>query len=550
MKKIIVGQNDFKTWCKQNGKEYLLAEWDFEKNTLYPDQVSKGSHINVWWKCSNGHEWQANIKNRTSGTNCPSCSRTSAARSRNTTLLNHAKSLAICYPELVREWHPTKNANITPENVLPNSNKRVWWLCKNGHEWESTISNRTKGSGCPFCSGRNAVSGKNDLATLHPEIAKEWHPAKNGTLTPKDFTCGSSKRIWWQCSKGHEWQTPIVYRITDKTGCPYCSQELRTSFPEQAIYYYVKKCFPDAINNDRTVLEGKELDIYIPSSNIAIEYDGQAWHTNKTRDLYKDELCLSKGIRLIRIRESGCQSIEHKADIYNVKAGDRTSLSVIIRDICNNIANKIIDVDVERDSLEIQNQYVVSSKNLSLAEMHPEIAKEWHPTLNGCLNPTMFFSGSGKKVWWKCPKGHDYQSIIEARVDGRGCPYCSGRSAIAGENDLETINPLLAKEWHPTKNGLLKPSDVLPKSSKKVWWKCSKCGYEWEAIIKARKKPYCNSCNRKDAISKISKPVICVETNQEYKSASEAERITKIKHISSTCNGKRKTAGGYHWKYK
>lgn len=51
--------------------------------------------------------------------------------------------------------------------------------------------------------------------------------------------------------------------------------------------------------------------------------------------------------------------------------------------------------------------------------------------------------------------------------------------------------------------------------------------------------------------SRCSKPVICIEKGILYFGCSEAERITRIgnHHIASVCNGKRKTAGGYHWRY-
>ena len=61
------------------------------------------------------------------------------------------------YPDVTRQWHPTKNGDKKPEDFRPGSNKRVWWLCDRNHEWEATIANRTrpKGRGCPGnCAGR------------------------------------------------------------------------------------------------------------------------------------------------------------------------------------------------------------------------------------------------------------------------------------------------------------------------------------------------------------------------------------------------------------
>ena len=129
---------------------------------------------------------------------------------------------------------------------------------------------------------------------------------------------------------------------------------------------------------------------------------------------------------------------------------------------------------------------------------NPKLASEWHPTKNGDLRPENFTQGSDKKVWWKCPKGddHEWNAHIFRRNRGDGCPFCSGRKASKSSN-LLLLNPKLASEWHPTKNGDLRPEEVKPLSNKKVWWKCPKGNdHEWEATIDNRSKgtgcPYCS----------------------------------------------------------
>lgn len=124
-------------------------------------------------------------------------------------------------PALTREWHPTKNAPLTPKDVKPGSNKRVWWVCNKGHEWKAMVNARNRGRGCPYCAGHK-VSIDNCLYTVNPSLAREWHPNKNGPLTPKDVTPGSNKKVWWVCSKGHEWEAPIRSRSRGSK-CPYCS---------------------------------------------------------------------------------------------------------------------------------------------------------------------------------------------------------------------------------------------------------------------------------------------------------------------------------------
>ena len=135
-------------------------------------------------------------------------------------------SLLNTNPDLSKDWHPTKNAPLTPKDVAPNSNKKVWWVCGKDHGWEARIYSRNQGAGCPYCSGQ-MVCNDNCLATLNPGLAKEWHPTKNASLTPRDVTSGSGQKVWWVCGKGHEWEATVNHRNRGR-GCPYCSGRLAT----------------------------------------------------------------------------------------------------------------------------------------------------------------------------------------------------------------------------------------------------------------------------------------------------------------------------------
>ena len=130
-----------------------------------------------------------------------------------------------------------------------------------------------------------------------------------------------------------------------------------------------------------------------------------------------------------------------------------------------------------------------------------ELMAEWNWEKNNelKLDPKTLTLGSGQKVWWKCIKGHMWQATICNIANGRGCPYCSGRYVVKGENDLQTVNPTLANEWNYEKNNGLTPADVMPNSDKKVWWKCGQ-GHEWQASIGNRNKgngcPICRKSKR------------------------------------------------------
>ena len=151
--------------------------------------------------------------------------------------LSHMAKLTDSYnlqkinPRLSKEWHPTQNGTLTPKDVTPFSYRKVWWVCNKKHEWLTSISHRSKGSGCPYCSGRTACDD-NCLQTLKPELAKEWHLRKNYNLTPKDVTLSSNKKVWWICGKDHEWVAMIRSR-SNGSGCPFCAGQ-RCPFGKRA----------------------------------------------------------------------------------------------------------------------------------------------------------------------------------------------------------------------------------------------------------------------------------------------------------------------------
>ena len=157
-------------------------------------------------------------------------------------------NLAVRYPGLIKDWHPTKNGTLTPMDVLPASHKEAWWKCEKGHEWDARIANRTIiGQTCPYCSNKRVGTDYN-LAVRFPAVAKEWHPTKNGNLTPFNFTPGSGRKVWWKCEKGHEWDARIANRATLGRGCPYCSNKLvgtdnnlGVKFPELAKEWHPTK---------------------------------------------------------------------------------------------------------------------------------------------------------------------------------------------------------------------------------------------------------------------------------------------------------------------
>ena len=257
--------------------------------------------------------------------------------------------------ELLQEWAFDKNGELRPETVSYGSKKKIWWRCEKGHEWDAAVFYRTiKGNGCPVCDKKAIIAGENDLATTHPAVAEQWHPTKNGDLTPSQVASGSHRRVWWRCKDGHEWLAQINSRGVDGNDCPYCSHR------------------------------------------------------------------------------------------------------------------------------------IVSTGETDLATLYPEILEEWAWDKNAPLKPDQVTALSNKKAWWRCKLGHEWSAVIASRtVEGKGCPYCAGKKVWPGFNDLETKEPIIASQWHPTLNGELTPEMVSCGSKKRVWWQCAD-GHVWNAVVYSR----------------------------------------------------------------
>lgn len=497
MKKVIKRKEDI----------FLLhPEWklycDFKKNeseNIDVYSLTRFSHVKVYWKCKNCEtKFRRSLSKVKNEILCNACALKEGINKKYSNIINQEGSLAVKYPELVKEWHPTKNGKLTPEELTYASNKKVWWLCPNGHSYEKNVAGRTLANrGCPYCTNQKVLKGYNDLETVFPNFLKEWNYEKN-TVLPSQIIARSGKKYWWICELGHEWQTSPLDRTYGR-GCPICSSERKVSIGEKTILYYIMKNYNGKIipNYRSELINNKELDIYLPELKIGIEYDGVYFHKNRTRDLLKDNICNDKGIKVFHVAECHDKN-EIKGNYIYFNVNRENNFEWALKELLNIIffKNNEYDVNISRDRTSIYNLLDYSIKEQSLAKNYPELAKEWHPAKNGKLKPELVSYGSDKKVWWRCDKGHEWEAVISSRVSGVGCPFCSGNRVIKGENDLLTLYPLIAAEWHPTKNGDLKPNEVAIKSNKKVWW-LAKCGHEWETLIISRISgnncPYCGN---------------------------------------------------------
>ena len=340
---------------------YLVAEWHPTKNgNLSLENMAFTSHSKVWWLCDEGHEWEAQIANRTVGskTGCPFCA--------GKKVLAGFNDLASQRPDIVEYWHPTKNIGLTPEMVTVRSGKKVWWLGSCGHEWERSIDRTTsKSVRCVFCEGKAVLTGFNDIGTTHPQISQEFHPTKNEGLSPQSLIAGSHKIVWWKCSRNHEWKTSVKHRCYSRSNCPYCA-----------------------------------------------------------------------------------------------------------------------------------GQKVASGEN-DIGTTHPNLIKMFHPTLNEPLKVTdISYGRSSSKLYWQCPSNplHYWLALAPDVARGQGCAICANQQILIGVNDLATTHPDIASLWHSIKNGDITPQNVTAGSNQVFWWLC-KLGHESRTTVASRSSgSNCGSC--------------------------------------------------------
>lgn len=209
-------------FCTEHHRETLLTQWNTARNApLTPQAVTYGSHKRVWWRCERGHGYEAMVSARVWGSGCPYCAGRRVQAGEN--------DFAARFPRLAAQWDPDKNGDLTPDQVTESSNRRVWWLCDRGHSYRTTVAHRARSnSGCPYCTGRKVLPGFNDLATLYPAVAAQWHPTLNGTLLPTQVTAGCRRKVWWLCPENHTWKAVIYSRTgTQQSGCPVCAGKTR-----------------------------------------------------------------------------------------------------------------------------------------------------------------------------------------------------------------------------------------------------------------------------------------------------------------------------------
>jgi len=486
----------------------LVKEWHPTKNgESKPGDYTHGSGKEVWWRCPNGHSYKSSIVGRTTRSRgCPFCAGKAVCVE---------NSLSVNFPELVKEWHPTKNGNLRPEDFTYGSNKKVWWLCPKNHpyktlikvrtrknknlgcpvcagqmvipetsfaalfpdlleqwdweknkqlgldpykirpgadkklfwkcskgsdhRWQASINARTgaKKHGCPFCSGRRPCK-KNNLAVLFPEIAKQWHPTKNGNLTPVKVTAYSNKKVFWMCRLEHYWESTIDNRTNNGTGCPFCSGKI--SKAEIRVYTELLHFFPTV--EWRARVQRREVDILVKQIGLAVELDGYPWHLNKEeKDLAKNKHLERNGLTVFRFRDAELDKIHGNTAVFKANDFKLLDFKNLLNFIAGNFSlSNTTQKEIKR-YLKCQEDFIESKeykkainaipspiKGKRLSDTHPHLEEEWDFDKNKPLTPKDVSEGAHHKVFWICKTdpSHRWQAVVKDRTGKESrCPFCS-----------------------------------------------------------------------------------------------------------------------------
>ncbi len=407
--------------------------------------------------------------------------------------------------QLEKEYFESLNNGI-PFSLIKISEKPILaWKCEKGHIWRQGLRERVyKGRGCPQCrSGSSIPQSEFNLEIQHPKLATQWHPQKNGDRKPLHYRPGSGYKAWWICEKGHQWQAQIYSRAIRGHNCPKC-KNFSTSLEEIRIFSELSALFTDAQNRYKE--QKVELDVFLPSLKIGLEFDGNYWHRNKQqKDSNKTIFFKDLGIKIIRIRQKPLQKLsgyDVLVEPQKLQKKDLDRIIISLNHLTNGKENSKLKWYLEQlDFINDQHFKELIShlpnpfpKN-SLQYRSPELSNEWSTRKNHPLRPRNFSYASGFSAWWTCTKGHSWLATISSRYRGSGCPYCSGRFATS-ENNLQIKFPELLNEWDTAKNDPLTPLETLPNSGKKIWWRCKE-GHSWQATVQNRTRkgsgcPYCS----------------------------------------------------------
>lgn len=408
-------------------------------------------------------------------------------------------------PHAIAEWNWSRNDHTRDPWAARGSSSKAWWVCDEGHIWESTPYVRAV-AGCAYCAGQSAWSGVSDLGTMFPSLATEWDPTPGANAGDPDHVgARSNRRINWVCDKGHRWVATIINRTHNGSGCPYCAgnrpipgeTDLATLRPDLAVEW----------NHERN---GK-----LTPQTVGARTTRRVWWTGRCGHEWQASIAN-------RTHGTGCpycagrRALPGVTDLASLRpdlAAQWHSSNELSPEHVRPNSGKRVAWHCERGHVWQAAVYARSGGRgcpycagrlavrgeTDLATVRPDLVGEWDAS--NALSPQEVTAHSHRRATWRCREGHAWKATVYSRTGrrGSGCPYCAGYRAIPGKTDLSTLRPDLAAEWHVSNHR--SPDRVKPMSSFRVAWLCAN-GHVWEATVASRSKgrdcPRCGVVRRRD----------------------------------------------------
>jgi hypothetical protein len=511
-----------------------LKMFNLDKNgQLNPVLLTKGSHKKIWWKCKSGHEWQSTVKDffRASYL-CPFCNYIRPSKEYN---------LLTEQPIIAAFWHPVKNKELKPSDILPGSNKKVWWQCEKGHEWCAQINSRVYYQlGCPYCSGRHATE-ENNLSVTHPHLEGEWHHEKNKRLF-SEYKAGSNQKVWWRCKKGHEWQTSPNKRTRRNglpNGCPYCNSKKVSKENSFAI------CYPNLLNlwdvkknkrtpNEYTKSSGKKVWWLCPKGHSweAPIYSIASGKGCPTCSMYFTT-SLPEFVLVYYLKKL-VADVTHQYQVSNTK------LDLFIPSLALGIEydgvryHKDLQKDLEKEYIfykEIANFTLIRIREKGCpyyigGHERTKIFNRSNNYSNKSLEDVILEVIKNLIPLQKLPN-------INIKNDFKDIQYLCNHRRV--ERSLSNQYPKVSKEWDYVKNATLTPEHVTAYSGQYVWWKCIK-EHSWWAMISNRTRfnQGCPKCRQVYASENYNLSVTHPNLKEEWNSHLNKDlKITEYKPYSN-----------------
>lgn len=431
----------------------------------------------------------------------------------------HIVTLRDANPEMATLWDYGKNGDATPDNTHGQSNLKFFFSCNNGHKFSTELYNLYDQDGnplgCPFCRSRTRMiaDGINDLATRVPKILEFWD-FENNDISPSSITALSLYEAKLKCPKGHHF-TRKVCLFTADPQCTECKRlehlqkySIKTSRPESYRFWDFKK---NTLDPSITSANSQEVAFWkCPDC-------GYEW-TQKISDRCSSRggKCPSHDLKRTFSQEYGLKftdSFAHKNPDASVH-WNRELSDGLTPENTPKASGKEIYMNCSRGK---HNPYPIKVCNIKKAPYGcPECLKEdkeeyyrqnslklnvpasvdmWDYNNNEMKldDALLYMKESANFI---CEEGHPFTRSISTFASNQECPVCK----------MDTIakHPHMVKQWHFKKNTAY-DINLTPAGSKDtVWWRCKKCGYEWQAQINTRKVSagHCPCCEERVVVVK------------------------------------------------